>query len=169
MFWSPFPLGETIFPVVQTVPSVSLVPRSILRYFKPLPSPRYSELSPYDVLPFSSVISSDRFPGRIASNLSTYLGGAWPPPPPDPDCTNMKILGDRCYIFCSHFKILSAIHTTQNGQRRSGQNVETCAAGHLDEQSNKSWVVSTPLASHVLVPGWQWIVKDVKGISRGLI
>jgi hypothetical protein len=74
-------------------------------------------------------------------------------PSPHPDCTNMKILGDRCYIFCSYFKILAVIQTTQNAQRRSDQNLETCVAGHLEEQSNKSWVVSTPLASYVLVLG----------------
>jgi hypothetical protein len=127
------------------------MPRSILRYVQPLPSPRYSELTPYDILPFSYVISSDRFPGCIASNLSTYLGGA--PPPPPYGCTTMKILGGRGYIFCSYFKILAVIRTTQNAQRRSDQNLETCAAGHLEEQSNKSRVVSTPLASYVLVLG----------------
>jgi hypothetical protein len=149
----PLPTKRTIYPAVQTVPSVSLMPKSILRFFHPLPSPRYTELTSYDIVPFFSVISSDYFPGCIASNLSTYLGGASPPPPPHPDCTNMKILGNRCCIFCSYFKILSAIHTTENAQRRSDQNLETCAAGHLDEQSHKSWVVSTPLASYVLVLG----------------
>jgi len=69
------------------------------------------------------------------------------------DLFEMKILGDLCYRFCSYFIILSVIRTTQNAQRRSDQNLESCAASHLEEQSNKSWVVSTPLASYIRVLG----------------
>ena len=84
VFWSPFPLRETIFPVVQTVPSVSLIPRSILRYFQPLPSPRYSELIPlrYSPILFCYFKWSFSRMYRLKPVHISWRCFAPPPPPP---------------------------------------------------------------------------------------